>query len=216
MIIMKTLKTLATSTLLITALGASFIANAALITFTDRSAWRIAAGGGSGNLTEDFNAYVPSTSFITQAGGVESPPGGHPMTLFVDGTAASRIRANTSPSITTIFAFSEPVFAVGFDVGARTNITDNLDMLTSLGDATYFANSYTESTFFGLVYDDSENFTSILFHDFSNNGADWSLSDNWEAFSPVPVPVPAAAWLFGSGLVGLVGFARRKKALSNT
>lgn len=26
------------------------------------------------------------------------------------------------------------------------------------------------------------------------------------------VPVPAAIWLFGSGLIGLVGFARRKKA----
>jgi hypothetical protein len=25
-----------------------------------------------------------------------------------------------------------------------------------------------------------------------------------------PVPVPAAAWLFGSGLLGLVGVARRK------
>ena len=26
------------------------------------------------------------------------------------------------------------------------------------------------------------------------------------------VPVPAAVWLFGSGLIGLAGFARRKKA----
>jgi len=26
------------------------------------------------------------------------------------------------------------------------------------------------------------------------------------------VPVPAAAWLFGSGLIGLIGVARRKKA----
>lgn len=30
--------------------------------------------------------------------------------------------------------------------------------------------------------------------------------------TPVPVPVPAAFWLFGSGLVGLIGIARRKKA----
>ena len=27
-----------------------------------------------------------------------------------------------------------------------------------------------------------------------------------------PVPVPAAVWLFGSGLIGLVGVARRKAA----
>ena len=27
-----------------------------------------------------------------------------------------------------------------------------------------------------------------------------------------PVPVPAAAWLFGSGLIGLIGVARRKKS----
>ena len=30
--------------------------------------------------------------------------------------------------------------------------------------------------------------------------------------TPNPVPLPAAVWLFGSGLLGLIGVARRKKA----
>ena len=37
---------------------------------------------------------------------------------------------------------------------------------------------------------------------------------NGTAYSPPPnyIPVPAATWLFGSGLIGLIGVARRKKA----
>jgi uncharacterized lipoprotein YmbA len=30
------------------------------------------------------------------------------------------------------------------------------------------------------------------------------------AYQPAVVPVPAAVWLFGSGLLGLIGIARRK------
>jgi type VI secretion system secreted protein Hcp len=33
---------------------------------------------------------------------------------------------------------------------------------------------------------------------------------------PSSVPVPAAAWLFGSGLLGLIGFARRKASAKNS
>jgi len=33
----------------------------------------------------------------------------------------------------------------------------------------------------------------------------------WNTFTLTPVPVPAAVWLFGSGLLGLVGVARRKR-----
>ncbi len=48
-----------------------------------------------------------------------------------------------------------------------------------------------------------------------------SYSNDWILFNPTSlgiglriqsVPVPAAAWLFGSGLLGLIGIARRKKA----
>ncbi len=33
----------------------------------------------------------------------------------------------------------------------------------------------------------------------------------WTDYAPAAVPVPAAVWLFGSGLLGLVGIARRRK-----
>lgn len=37
----------------------------------------------------------------------------------------------------------------------------------------------------------------------------------WAASPPAQVPLPAAAWLFGSGLVGLLGVGRRRKVLAD-
>jgi len=60
---------------------------------------------------------------------------------------------------------------------------------------------------------------------YDNNGNDFSLltSYTWDNTSSYydavftmslssPVPIPAAVWLFGSGLLGLIGMARRNKA----
>ena len=41
--------------------------------------------------------------------------------------------------------------------------------------------------------------------DFGDNSGSFSVEVN-------AVPVPAAIWLFGSGFIGLIGFARRKKS----
>lgn len=51
---------------------------------------------------------------------------------------------------------------------------------------------------------------------FANEATDWAPSavfyDNLGFAEVSAVPVPAAVWLFGSGLLGLVGVARRRKA----
>jgi hypothetical protein len=57
--------------------------------------------------------------------------------------------------------------------------------------------------------------TSGIDKAFASLGIDGSLADTNLAaieYSFTVVPIPPAVWLFGSGLLGLVGIARRKKA----
>ncbi len=77
------------------------------------------------------------------------------------------------------------------------------------GTALFAVNSIT-------LWGASDNVVSMLDVNLCSNDY-WSYNDNaqfcgnlatWAASSAVPVP--AAVWLFGSGLVGLVGLARRK------
>ena len=42
-------------------------------------------------------------------------------------------------------------------------------------------------------------------------GFNGTTADDFPVSGTTPIPVPAAVWLFGSGLVGLVGVARRRK-----
>jgi hypothetical protein len=82
-----------------------------------------------------------------------------------------------------------------------------------------------------LIFNSSGNFVGIDFHAGLNDGSafdsytsTFAINDaafneadgTWTAstFSMTPVPVPAAVWLFGSGLLGLVGVARHKKKMS--
>jgi hypothetical protein len=75
------------------------------------------------------------------------------------------------------------VFARGFvETGARTNIL-------GVGDSCGGAMSTEEHFLFG-----------------ANN----TIGAEGCTYGPAAVPIPAAAWLFGSGLAGLIGVARRK------
>ncbi|MEN8107443.1 MAG: VPLPA-CTERM sorting domain-containing protein [Pseudomonadota bacterium] len=95
----------------------------------------------------------------------------------------------TIDTTTTLFdSFTVPFFAAG-----DQPITPGFDSILGRFD----------SDFTAAV--DVENDTSI-------NDTGNVPEAPFASFQRVVVPVPAAVWLFGSGLMGLVGIARKKKA----
>ena len=96
---------------------------------------------------------------------------------------------------------------VTFDIGKSIEFTliDNLDS-DGVDISLVFVNPLTPTQ------------STLLNLDFFT-GSKWALGGTGTnhvfisgGISPVVVPVPAAVWLFGSGLLGLIGIARRKKA----
>ena len=79
-----------------------------------------------------------------------------------------------------------------FDIDVTDFINDQLTITSS------FAG-------FNLLLPNSTSDTRV----FSFDGSD---GNNPPVLMLTTVPIPAAAWLFGSGLIGLIGIARRKKA----
>lgn len=67
------------------------------------------------------------------------------------------------------------------------------------------AGNFTLSASYKMTKDE----VSVL--GFNNNTVEWSLQGTYAADGGAPVPVPAAAWLFGSGVLGMVGVARRRR-----
>jgi len=88
------------------------------------------------------------------------------------------------------------------------DIGGTYDNGTSLATLTCSASSCSTSSTFTLSYAavvpqaDASGF----------GGVPYTLTLVGHVDAPAAVPVPAAAWLFGSGLMGLVGVARRRKA----
>lgn len=99
-------------------------------------------------------------------------------------------------------------------------ITDTINFVASVSDFTATSTVTSNSI---TLFDDNQFVLSI------SDGSDWFEPVSWSELVPgsnvfsvvftngiaittnvTPVPVPAALWLFGSGLIGLVAVARRK------
>lgn len=113
-----------------------------------------------------------------------------------------------------------------FDAGFGASITDfSIDTTTWVSNAVFTAYDMggnilltTAITSMQGAYTDPGSYQTIAFSTtngmsgFSISGSSIEGNTSIDNVVVSAVPVPAAVWLFGSGLVGLAGIARRKKA----
>lgn len=71
--------------------------------------------------------------------------------------------------------------------------------------------SFTLNSLFEFDENDKINILEDYFIDFTGGGSIYAGSGTWD-IATTSVPVPGAIWLFGSGLLGLAGMAKRKKS----
>jgi len=140
---------------------------------------------------------------------------GDATSLIIDGTGTSIITDFGPP--TTFIDITDVDFVLTADRGSNNGV----DYLFTNGTIT--AGSYINTTFDTLTLSEMMGFASfsaVLANGGSIEGGFMLTGDIASDFGgdtlaakagPV-VPVPAAVWLFGSGLIGLVGVARRKKS----
>ena len=120
------------------------------------------------------------------------------------------------------FAFSVPVFRFGFYGAEAVETVDPCPPLSScnFNDGVMAVNFYdiSDSLISSVSFSTAGSFAWDQFHGFASTvqigrvvfvDSGHMILDDIH-FDPQAVPLPAAAWLFGSGLLGLVGLVRRK------
>ncbi|NNE62707.1 MAG: hypothetical protein HKN34_01365 [Gammaproteobacteria bacterium] len=223
--------------LLLCTLFFSVSSHAALQVFTDRATWQAAAGGGPGDLFEDFNSFTEDTFYGSQFPAVTAgfltldlvDTGPNDSSWLIDvapDNFASLPNIDGTPYATTIgyqgghtqadtlMTFGN-IRALGFDYKDMSYSVIDGNLTTSLGDSVLRPQNNSPDVFFlGLLYTEGEVFNSLAWEGIFDRGIGFGFSmDNVEAYSAAlnPIPVPAAFWLFGTALVGFVGFSRRRK-----
>ena len=195
--------------------------NAAVTAYTDRTAWRNAAGGAQ-LFYVDFNSYTTDVAgtapvdvgpfTLTPTGDwnviplIDSPQGGF-RNRSVDGTAGVTLYGLSSPPTSLLVNFDSEVGSFGFDLadifGTGSGIRRAL-ITTSTGDSYQFVANPGTIGFIGLV--STSAFNSVTF---TSGDTVRPQMDNFEARA---VPEPSALSLLVVGLGGVMALRRCRRS----
>lgn len=163
-------------------------------------------------------------SGIWDASGPRIGSGGLDLLTFNAGTSDFLNGIVQWTGTTTFNVFGSPV---EYNARFTLSITDTSDVAQSLIDASTIVGMPTSV---GAAYEVTGDFKANWLFELETStgvwtpaldafdslatdpGAGMSLSSGGAFYYTAVVPVPAAVWLFGSGLLGLVGIARRRSA----
>lgn len=185
------------------AIHAGIMANAAVVQYSSRTDWRTAAGGGTGGITDDFDAgtLVRSAFTLTQdaTGSIAALPNGNAVNT-VDGTGYLRLLLNEPADFVT-FTFNSPITALGFEVNPHSATVGVVFSFAVDGAAagTYSLPATDSTEFRGFLSDTPfTTFTLTTAATDSRQGI-----DNLEAFTSVPEPAAATVAAAGALLTAV-------------
>ncbi len=162
----------------------------------------------TGNQVSDFSWGGAACDEMV-SGAINGVPGtaslSSPQTFFGFNWTAKDVTTYGPGTYTWNFSDASGSYAYTFTVGAgQVGGTMLFDWSTSANIGVVNVWDVTGNTYTSTDWDGDGILGGAMI-----NGPFGGFSAN---FNMTAVPVPAAVWLFGSGLVGLVGVARRRKA----
>lgn len=188
-------------------------------------------------LASAFTGFSTNANLLWNVAALDSTGGtivGGQRYLSTTNASLATIKTTSNSKLTGGFSLvNDYVNAVnGVDVDSTTN---NSSVHASVDGYSYFGNGFMNNWrgkasfnstaavgqslgFFALQASSTSGLSGISATQFASadGNATWALGTNgtlsYNVPAPAAVPVPAAAWLFGSGLIGLVGVSRRKPA----
>ena len=208
-------------------IGAVGTANAAILTFTDQASFLASLSGTSstldfesqtpgslinsgdtlGGITFDYSIGPPpvdmmvTNDFLTTSGsnylGLDDAGN---FNLFIAGDSFTMTFDTPQNAIGLYLVSGDPLYAGDAIISTSVGSALNSDVVNiDLGDGGL-------AYYIGLTSDVAFSSATLQFDAAAEGAFLYSIDD----ITVSAVPVPAAVWLFGSGLIGLIGLARRK------